>query len=452
MGHDHAVVVGASMGGLAAAAELSRHFSHVTVLERDKIIDELDFRRGVPQARHAHALLEVGQRAWNDWFPGFTDALISDGAVRIDMSAARFWLQGGYLAREDRPERPLCSMSRPLVEAVARRHVKARANVEFRVGVAARGVRVVGDRVTGVDLEHDGEQTAVESDLVVDCTGRASRTLRWIESLGFPMPPVSQVFVNVTYASRVLRRAPDDIDGSLAAIVDTPPGRRAAALFPLEHDRWICGVVGINGEAVPTDDVGFLDFAETLPTPDIAHVIRKQEALTPVAVHRFPSSQRRHFEKLGKLPLGLVALGDSMCSFNPIYGQGMAVAALQAQALGQTLNDHPSSTAEFGRVYYKRSAAALSVPWQFAAGGDFQWPGTTGARPRGIGVSNRYAARITRAGHRNGKVADRFFLVQQLLAPPAALMSPSMMWNAWRFGRKTDNGQSAFSLRPGGSP
>jgi hypothetical protein len=130
-----------------------------------------------------------------------------------------------------------------------------------------------------------------------------------------------------------------------------------------------------------------------------------------------------------------------MCSFNPIYGQGMTVAALQAQALGRTLHDHPSSTAEFGRRYYKRSAAALSVPWQFAAGGDFQWPGTSGARPRAIAVSNRYAARLTRAGHRNGKVADGFFLVQQLLAPPTALMSPSMMWNAWRFGSKNGNGQ-----------
>ena len=441
MGHDHAVVVGASMAGLAAAAELSRHFSHVTVLERDRIVDELDFRRGVPQARHAHALLEVGERAWNDWFPGFTDALIAEGAVRIDMSAARLWLQGGYLAREDRPERPLCSMSRPLVEAVARRHVKGRANVEFRIGSAVRGVRTMGGRVTGVELEHHGERKGVESDLVVDCTGRASPVLRWTERLGFPTPPVSQVFVNVTYASRVLRSDPGDVDGSLAAIIDTPPGRRGAALFPLEHDRWICGALGINGEAVPTDDAGFLDFAETLPAPDIAHVIRKQEALTPIAVHHFPCSQRRHFEKLGKLPIGLVALGDSLCSFNPIYGQGMAVAALQAQALGQTLNDHPSSTAEFGRAYYKRSAAVLGVPWQFAAGGDFQWPGTTGARPRGIGVSNRYAARITRAGHRNGKVADQFFLVQQLLTPPTTLMSPSMMWNAWRFGRKADNGE-----------
>jgi 2-polyprenyl-6-methoxyphenol hydroxylase-like FAD-dependent oxidoreductase len=423
-GGSTAVVIGASMAGLATARVLSEHVDHVTILERDHLPQDAETRRGVPQGRHAHVLLGVGQQLLDGWFQGLAGELVDRGAVPFGTDDIVWHQAGHYRVRSDLGF-PAMSMSRPLLEGTVRdRLLRQCSNVTLRDGISVTRPLVEDGRVVGVLIDRAEHR----ADLVVDCSGRNTRSLDQLAEAGYRQPEVSAICIDMAYGTRVVRRRPDDLDGKVAVVIDDPErGHRMGVMVPVEGDRWIVTVGSFHGDLVPTEPAGFENFARGLPAPEIARVLARTEALTPVLTHRMRTSQRRHMERLERTPAGFLLLGDGICSFNPIYGQGMSSAALQARALGEVIERHGLRSPKLAHAFYQRAAKVVDVPWKIAAGGDFADPRTTGPKPAGTDLINRYLDKVFRACHTSVAVARQTMRVQNLLARPESLMTPSMV-------------------------
>jgi 2-polyprenyl-6-methoxyphenol hydroxylase-like FAD-dependent oxidoreductase len=435
----HAVVIGASMAGLTTARVLADHADAVTVLDRDDLPAGYDARKGVPQGRHAHAILAGGARAIEELFPGIMAEMVGAGAGVLDFNEG-FWHQaGGYRARS-LIERKVISASRPFLEGHVRARVAALPNVRIRSGAAVECLLATGGRVRGVRV-FDGTSAAdLDADFVVDCSGRASQASLWLEQLGFPAPAVDEVRCDMRYATLVLRRSPTDLDGTFAIAIETPPaGKRAAFLIPIEGDRWMLTMGASFGAPVPAGEDEFRAAVATLPGGDIARALERAEVLSPVAHHRLVTSKRRRYERLRRRPSGFVALGDAVCSFNPIYGQGMSSAVLQAVALGQCVATYDNDQ-ELVRSFYERAAKVIATPWAIAVGADFAFPECRGPKPMGTDLINRYMRKVLVAAQVSPEVNTAMIRVQNLLAPPASLFTPAMMLKVRRAARQAGRG------------
>jgi 2-polyprenyl-6-methoxyphenol hydroxylase-like FAD-dependent oxidoreductase len=412
------------MGGLTAARVLADQFDIVTVLERDELPPGADPRRGVPQGRQAHALLAGGARAIAELFPGIMEELVADGAALLDFNDGTWFQAGGYRA-PSLIERKVISASRPFLEAGIRRRVSALPNVRFQTGVTVSGLEADGAQVRGVRID-DGA-AVVTADLVVDCSGRSSRAPQWLERLGFPAPEVVTVSCDVRYATMLLRRRPTDLDGTFAVSIESPPhGKRAGFALPIEDDRWIMTIAGCFGARAASDDASFRELAASLPSPELSDVLAVAEPLGPVTTHRLASSMRRRYEKLRRGPGGFVVLGDAVCSFNPIYGQGMTSAVLQAVALGHCVERNGTGPRLF-RAFSRAAAEVVDNPWRIAVGADFAYPECAGAKPPGTDLVNRYMGRVLLAAQVSPEINTALLMVQNLLAAPSLLLRPRMI-------------------------
>ena len=442
----HVVVIGASMASLTAARVLADHADAVTVVDRDELPTGNDARKGVPQGRHAHALLAGGARALEALFPALTDELLADGAGVFEFNRG-FWYQAGGYRAQSLVAGKRVSASRPFLEGHVRRRLAALPNVKIRSGLAVERLLATGDRVRGVQV-FDGTTTSdLPADLVVDCSGRASQAAHWLEEIGFPAPTVDEVRCDMRYATMVLERSPSDLDGTFAVTIESAPhGKRAAFLLPIEGDRWIATLASGYGTTAPFDEESFRASAATLPAPQLAQVADRAAVIGTVASHRLLSSKRRRYEKLRRVPAGFVALGDAICSFNPVYAQGMSSAVLQAVALGECVGGHDNDQA-LVRAFYRRAAKVIATPWAMAVGADFAYPECRGPKPFGTDVINRYMRRVLMAARVSPEVNTAMILVQNLVAPPATLFRPSMMLPVWRASRAVE--RQASPATPG---
>jgi 2-polyprenyl-6-methoxyphenol hydroxylase-like FAD-dependent oxidoreductase len=373
-----AVVLGASMAGLCAARVAAERFDHVVVLDRDTLPPEPTPRAQVPQGRQPHLLLPAGARLLEGWFPGLGDELVAGGAVPLDLCADFYWHQGGGALRRPASALRAPAMSRPFLEDAVRRRVGRLPGVTVRDRATVVGLSTDpgGRRVTGVRL---GDGGTVAAHLVIDATGRSAHSLDWVRALGYEPPPTSVVRVDTRYVSRTYRRSGSaERDWKAAAVVDEPATRRLAVALAIEGDRWITFVAGLGGEGPPVDEEQRQAYVRTMPSPVIADLMATCEPLGRVATHRFAANQRRHVERLRRFPLGWVLLGDAVSSFDPIYGQGMTSAALQAEALGRCLDRTGAVDRAFARRYFAAASRAVAVPWSLAVGGDFVYPDTDG--------------------------------------------------------------------------
>ena len=437
---DRAVVLGGSIAGLLAARVLSEVFAQVTVVDRDDLADTAAPRRGVPQGQHIHALMARGQQALEELFPGLTGDLVARGVPLIDPAGqARVFANGYHLMPADSGIRVL-SASRPCVEAYLRRRVRSLPGVTFADQRDVIGLvttpdrsRVVGARV--VRRADSSSEEALEADLVVDATGRGSRTPRWLGSLGYERPLEERVSAGVGYASGLFR-LPDGALGRDLAVLHAPsPARpRGAGLALLEGGKWIVTLVGMTGDHPPVDRDGFLSFARSLQYPDVHEAIRHAEPVSEPVPHRFPASIRHRYDRVPRLPEGLVVMGDAVCSFNPIYGQGMTVAALEALALRR----HLAEQGGLGRTrgLMRDLARVVDVPWDMAAGGDLAYPGVVGRRTAQVRVANAYLPRLHAAASSDSSLTVTFLRVAGMLDPPTALFRPDVVGRVLRGARR----------------
>jgi 2-polyprenyl-6-methoxyphenol hydroxylase-like FAD-dependent oxidoreductase len=429
----HAIVIGGSMGGLVAARVLSDHFEQVTIIDRDTFPEVGAQRRGVPQGVHTHGLLASGRSVLENLFPGISDELIEKGAPAGDILAdSRWFFEGGCLSRCRSGLRGLL-LSRPLLEGTVRRRSLAISSIKARENCVVEGLAASPDnrRVTGVRVQAE----TIPADLVVDSTGRGSHSPAWLESLGFPKPEEDKIEVGIAYTTRLFRRRPDHLNGDSAAVIPaTPQGKRGGVMLAQEGERWTVTLIGYSGQVAPSELDSFIEYAKTLPAPYIHEVVSDAEPLDGVFTARFPASLRRRYEKLKSFPEGYLVFGDALCSFNPIYGQGMSVASQESEALGQCL---AAGDADLARRFFERASTVVDTPWSIAAGADLRIPETIGPRNAGVKFINWYLAKLHKAAHRDSEASIAFLKVANLLAPPPSIMHPRVAMRVLRASLRT---------------
>lgn len=430
---ERAIVIGGSIAGLLAARALSGHFAHVIIVERDDLSETDRPRKGIPQARHAHALLPGGLRAIEALFPGISDHLVSLGAVR---GHGRSFTGGGYLARLEGHAGGLF-VSRPLLENEIRARLRALTNVTIhdRRAVEALETDEGRTRVTGVRVAGPGEPgpEVIPADLVVDCGGRGSRVGAWLAALGYPAPEIERVEVNMGYSTRIYRREPHHLNGDVMVnVAPLSANPRACGMLAQEGNRWIVTLAGYFGDYPPTDERGYLDFAQRLPVSDVHDLIRTAEPLTEPIAYHFRANQWRHFERLARFPEGLLVLGDAIASFTPIYGQGMCVAALQATVLEDCL---AAGSRNLAPRFFREASKIVSVAWGITVGNDRRLSGQA-RQPIAARLLGWYMARLQVAAQHDPAVAGAFLGVAGFLAPPQSLLRPGIAWRVLRGDRR----------------
>ena len=428
---DRAVVCGASMAGLLAARVLSDFYDSVTIVERDVLPDTVTQRRGVPQGRHLHQLLRSGSVAIEEFFPGVFDELLAAGANVIDDPSLGYVGVGRHVLTQNGPfakprELLAYSVSRPLLEARVRQRVRALPNVTFAEGCdVVDPVLDPSDRVTAVRVVNgaDGQQRELETDVVVDATGRSARTPAFLRAHGYEGPAERRYAVDLTYASQWLRIP----DGALAesVVVAAPMLERpmGAGLLAYEGGTTVLTLIGVAGRRLPSDLPGLLRSAAEFLPDRIVDAVRAAELVGDVVVQHYPASVWRRYDKLRRLPHGLLVIGDAVCSLNPVYGQGMSSAALQAKALRRCLAE---SDDDVGPRYFRAAAKKLAPLWQANRLNDFATAPTTGWRIAPQRLFNWYTDKLAAAAADDIVLAEAFMRMVNLVDPPAKLLTPSM--------------------------
>lgn len=423
----HAVVIGASMGGLLAARALADYYEQVTVLERDALLSLGEHRKGVPQDRHIHVLLSRGLETLEGFFPGLTRELVIEGAISEDgKEVIRWFHEGGYHCLFRSGLRGLM-LSRPLLEGHVRGRLMTLPKIHIVDSYDVLGLITTPDngrviRVRLISRQAGSAEELLDSDLVVDASGRGTRTPRWLKDLGYEPPEEQQVRVGVSYASRLYRRIPEHLYGQKGAVVPaSPQNTRGGVMLAQENQQWIVTLFGYFDQKPPTDERGFIEFSRALNAPDIYHTIRDAEPLGDIIPATMPASKRRYYEHLARFPEGLLVTADAICSFNPIYGQGMTVAALEALALQECLE---SGTERLAQRFFKHAGTVVDIPWQIAVGNDLRIPQVEGKRTARTRFINWYISKLHVAARHDPEVAMAFHKVANLLAPPPSILHP----------------------------
>ncbi len=441
--YGHAIVIGGSIAGLLAARALSEHFAQVTLVERDDPHEQGEYRKGVPQARHPHALLLRGQREMEALLPGLTAELQEQGVEEANLGLhIRHFLYTGTRIPYESAYTVLCA-SRPLLEQTVRRRVLDIDNVVLRprtqaveLVANAEGTAVAGVRVRPIGGHELGETSVLEGDLVVDASGRDSRAPEWLAALGYEPPQEIEVSADVSYTSRLYRRpadAPRDI--KLLSIQPQAPGvPRGAVMTLLEGDRWHLTLVGMVGDHAPTDEEGYLEFIRSLSSPMLYDLVKDAEPLSPIVGYRRAENRDRRYGELPRFLEGFVVMGDAAMALNPIYGQGMTVAAISAGVLAQSIRAHGEQTAGAGLGGFAKSfqtglAEAIAGAWQMAANEDQRWIDLRDDRPSdpGAALMQRYVGQVLNASLTMPAVAEAFFSVLQMIAPPTEFFRPDIV-------------------------
>ncbi|MFI8326297.1 FAD-dependent oxidoreductase [Streptomyces sp. NPDC085529] len=426
---ERAVVLGASMAGLLAARVLADSYDEVLVVERDAITGTTTARKGVGQGRHVHGLLARGQQILDELFPGFTQEAVEAGIPTGDLGELRWFFNGRRLSPGTTGL--ICvSATRPVLESRVRERVAALPGVTLLerhdiVGLVADEGR---ENVTGVRVQPQDQgstERTIDADLIVDATGRGSRAPLWLEEFGYERPDEERIRIDLSYTTRRFRLRDEKVlNGDLSINpVSSPSHRRGAFLSRIEDGLVVVSLTGVLGDSAPADLEGFLEWTRTLPVSDIYDVIHDAEPVDDGAVFRYPASQRRRYERLARFPGNFLVLGDAACSFNPVYGQGMTVAALEALVL----REHLSRGAVDPKAFLADIAGTIELPWQLSASADLGYPEVEGERTPEWEAAGGYMAALHAAATVDGEVTATFMRVMGLVATPDALMSPDML-------------------------
>jgi len=431
-----AVVIGAGMGGLSAAGALAKYFERVDILERDRLTASAVSRSGTSQDRHPHGLLAGGLRALDEIFPGYKRDLAAAGAVPVrfarDVQLER--PDVGVLPKRDFGIQLLCA-TRPLIELVLRRLAEAVVNITLRPASRVTGIvpAAGGDGVRGIRFVNGSERSeTLDADLVVDASGRGAPTLTLLDALGWDRPQMTEIGVDISYATVVVEIPPNATTEWKAVLTlpDPPHVALHSVLVPTEDGRWIIAIADDSATAwIETWDA-FLEASRSLITRTIYYALRYAKPPEGIRHYRFPVSTWKHFERLPRLPRGVLPVADALCRFNPIHGQGMSSAAKQAHLLEDVLHraaDEPDPIAALQSGFNSEVASVLETPWIMSTSADLAFPQTRGERPDNFAEAREFEAALFRAAVADPVVHRAMIEVAHLLQPQSRLQEPDIV-------------------------
>jgi len=426
----HAIVAGGSISGLIAARVLSDYFDRVTIPGRDELENSPVIHKSVPQGNHFHALLNGGQQTLSALYPGFTDDLQGLGANRVMVGRDVAWYlpDGKAYSPSGSLKEPFdvdldghCA-SRGLIEYAIRRRTQEIPRIRIETGKTAREMICRESQVHGVRCDNG---QSFEADMVIDATGRTSHAPQWLTVAGCSAPRQTAMGVDTAYSTANFR-APDWYDGESLVFIagPAPTYSRRGYIIRIEDRALLVSLIGRFGDYPATDREAFLGFARELHCDLAWRIIKDAEQLTSIAHHRFPVSVQHHYEELS-VPDRFIAIGDALCTFNPIYAQGMSAAARQAKLLGEVLSEHLSQGRGPNGIaanFYARATKLNNTPWNLAAGFDFSFPQTRGERPSGTEERARYLAVLDHLQAEDPEIRRLMTEVFHLVTPLSALL------------------------------
>ncbi|MEF9881237.1 FAD-dependent oxidoreductase [Streptomyces sp. P9-A4] len=430
----HAVVIGGSLAGMLAARVLAEHAEKVTVVERDRFPEGPETRPGVPQGRHLHVLIAGGQQALDELLPGFIQELRELGAPKVGVPEDMVQWQDGQWFRRTPATAHFYTGPRPQLEWLVRQRVLADPRIELVDGTETVGLTGDSARVRGVRLRERGagagkETRTLAADLVVDASGRSTKAADWLAGIGAEAPHEETLDTGLAYGTRVYRTTAQDTDTDARGyyVVPNPTQVYGGVVLPLGDGRHLVTLSGLRGDEPPSEDGAFEEYAKRLPHPVISDWLARAEPESPVYGFRRTANIRRRYDRPGRRPAGFLATGDALCAFNPIYGQGMAVAALSAVALRRALAD-PRRTPTT-RVVQRALLDASKPAWDISAGADKKMPGATGdaVKPAPLDkVVGWYLRRVQARSAGDPVVGTPFRAALNLTAPLTGVFAPSV--------------------------
>ncbi|MEO0373680.1 MAG: 2-polyprenyl-6-methoxyphenol hydroxylase-like oxidoreductase [Cyanobacteria bacterium P01_A01_bin.17] len=456
----HAIVIGGSIAGLLAARMLTDHFERVTIVERDPLPSEPKARPGVPQSQHTHILLTQGYHSLETLFPGIGDSLVAQGATRIDwLAECPIMFPSGWAPRfPSEIKAPLCS--RTLLEQVIRQQLERNDRIRWATPCTVTQFIHHPQRAAlrAVQLKDaHGKTTELSAQLIVDASGRNSHAPQWLQHLGYAPPQETIIDSGLGYASRWYRRPREFSEDwkSIYVMAQAPNYPCLGALFQLEDDRWLVTLMGINHNYPPTNDAGFLDFASHLRSSVIYEAIKTAEPLSEIYSYRGTANRQRHYEKLTQLPENFISIGDATCAFNPVYGQGVTIAAESAIILGQCLqHQHERYGAGqwtgFSQYFHQQLVSVTRTPWLMATGEDLRWPQTVGNQPDLMTrLMQWYMDQVISLINEDGDVYQAFLEVIHRLKAPTSLLHPQILKKVLAKRISHPSGEVSTSSVPG---
>lgn len=429
----HAIVIGGGIAGILAARVLRNHFSQVTLIERDSILDKPYPRKGTPQSTHVHVLLMRGHRILEALFPGFTHDLVSEGALVLDLISDWWFIytDGPTIQKPSGLLKGL-TCSRQLIEWYLRSRLCRFPEINLLPETIVTGL--VADstktRIIGLEVRSNQKCKTVNADLVVDASGRSSRLPEWLSTLGCPSPKETVVNPFLGYSSRWYERRSTGNHKGVVVLPASGISRRGGIIYPVENNHIIITLIGTEKDYPPKGEAAFLDFARSIRDPSLAQAIELHHPVSTIQVYRGNINRWRHYEKLKSMPKNLIVLGDAVCVFNPVYGQGMTVAALGAQALDKYLER--SHYQNFSLGFQQCLARQLTFPWLVTTSEDFRWAMTTGERPGFTRQKlQRFFDRVTQVAQKDPQINRVALEIGHLVKSPVYLITPSILWKVF---------------------
>lgn len=385
--YERAVVIGSGIAGLAAARVLREHFARVTLIDRDLLPNQPEFRPGIPQAHHAHTLLPYGQMLLEQQFPHLMEELLEQGALNIEEAETAYFDEGIWQRPRPHASRAMITCSRPMLETNLYRRVSSYPEIEILQGYEVNRLLVDEGKgaVSGVLLRSRANPAAkalrIEASLVIDASGRGSRAPQWLESLGYAPPEEWQINAYAGYASRLYEQPEGfEHDWKKLYISPCPPnGTRGGVIIPLEGGRWHATLIGIGSDYPPTDEEGFLEFARSLVSPALYEAIRAAKPVSKIFGYRKNENRVRRYECLPRYLEGFLVLGDAVFTMNPVYALGMTAAVVSSRVLETALQEQrqmADGLTGLAQRFQQQLARETAKLWQQAIQNEWRWPAT----------------------------------------------------------------------------
>ncbi|HVU65627.1 MAG TPA: NAD(P)-binding protein [Ktedonobacteraceae bacterium] len=387
-----AIVIGGGIAGLLTARVLADHFTDVLVIERDSSPEKPGARPGVPQSFHLHQILPRGEIILQQLFPGFLNDLKALGAFQMQADTRAFMSNpyGTLPFPGGEGEEKGITYSRGVLEWALRQRTQVHPRVRFLYKHEVTGLltNVEHTRVCGVQARERGQveqQITLTADLVIEASGRSSRLPQWLTTLGYTLPEDETVTSAIGYTSRYYKMPPHRRNIAVMVIDPHPTTGHylGGVLKAVENDAWCVCLAGAGGHYPAIDAAAFEEGLARLYNPSIAELLKDTEPLGEPRGYRLPTCTRHHYEQMEQWPAGLLVLGDALCAFDPIYGQGMTVAAIEADTLATCLRQQQEQPRpDFERDILQRMQEAIYPAWWRSAIEDLRWPGVTHTGPQ----------------------------------------------------------------------